>query len=382
MLAPPLLRRGAVGIDANLVYLLAMTAKTHGLGGRLCTLGVQEVRPAPAVIAASLTAAGLSGLAESRGFSRGDSSTFHKCLGFESSESIDISDFEGCTHLFDLNAPGVPATLAERFDAVYNGGTLEHIFDLRAGLRNVFELLRPTGVAIHAGPVNGWVDHGLYQFSPTLLLDYYFANRFDILEMRLVQTRPGNTSEAIVHSYAPGAFDGRSQDDFAGQWLFYAAFRKRVDSTWAAIPQQRLYTVVYGAANDVTTAPRLRYEAPFVLDSGIPRQRSWSVTALPAPAHATGFEWVIPLPHLQHVADDDARCVSPLMLYEDGHAIGPPHAIHDAIRRLGSGRYSHWTDSLRFSPSRNDDARQHQYAYACVDWSTLTPLAPGLVSRG
>jgi hypothetical protein len=334
-------------------------------------LGVQNLRPVPEVVAACLSAAGLT--------AGPLQAPFYQRLGFEAEESIDISDFEGCTHVFDLNVHGVPAALAERFDAVYNGGTLEHVFDLRAGLRNVFELLREGGIAIHAGPANGWVDHGFYQFSPTLLLDYYFANRFDILETRLIQTHPGNPDAALVHSYTPGAFDGRSQDDFGGQWLFYATFRKRLGSTWDAIPQQRVYTAMYGAQTDVATAPGLRYEPPFVLEHGIPRRRSWSATALPGPAHSTGHEWVIPLPHLQHIADDGKQCESPLLLFEDGRPIGPPHAIHDAIRRLGGGRYSHWTDSLRLSPSRNDDARLHEYAYALVDLSK--PDADVVLSR-
>ncbi len=360
-----------MGIDANLVYHLARTARTHGLSGRLCTLGVQDLRPAPEVIAASLAAAGLTG---------GATAPFYGRLGFDAAESIDISNFEGCTHIFDLNAHGVPAPLAERFDAVYNGGTLEHIFDLRAGLRNVFELLSVGGIAIHAGPANGWVDHGFYQLSPTLLLDYYFANRFDILETRLIQTQPGDADTAIVHSYTPGAFDGRSRDDFRGQWLFYATFRKRRDSTWHAIPQQRFYATMYGAASDVPTAPLLRYEPPVVLENGVPRRQSWPIATLPPATHANGFEWVIPVPHLQHAADDGGKGLSPLLLFEDGEPIGPPHTIHEAIRRLGGGRYSHWSDSLRLSPSRNDDARQHEYSYACVDWSTLAPVASPVAS--
>ena len=61
------------------------------------------------------------------------------------------------------------------------------------------------------------------------------------------------------------------------------------------------------------------------------------------------------------------------MLFEDGVAIGPPHAAHAAIRTLGSGRYSHWGEWVRLSPSRNDDARDHVYAYAM----TGSPLSRG-----
>src|SRR5690606_17887488 len=106
---------------------------------------------------------------------------FFERLGFDLVDSLDVSDFEGCTHLLDLNEPGVPQRLRGRYDALYNGGTLEHVFDVRNALRNIHDLLRPGGMVIHIVPACGWVDHGFYQISPTLLTDYYAANRFELL---------------------------------------------------------------------------------------------------------------------------------------------------------------------------------------------------------
>jgi SAM-dependent methyltransferase len=63
---------------------------------------------------------------------------------------------------------------------------------------------------------------------------------------------------------------------------------------------------------------------------------------------------------------------SPLCLYEDGVALGPPHSLHDDIRRLGGGRFSHWGGSLYFSASDNSDPRGNGRAYAIS--------APGLVA--
>src|SRR2546426_7280034 len=167
-----------MGIDSNLLYQLPTTAEALELHGRLCTLGVQIVPP-QAVVDRALLAAGLG---ESNG--RAD---LYVRLGFDEVESVDISDFEGCTHILDLNSSALPSSLRERYDAVYNGGTLEHVFDIRTALRNVFALMKVGGVVIHAAPANGWLDHGFYQFSPTLLVDYYIANRFEILEAQLVR---------------------------------------------------------------------------------------------------------------------------------------------------------------------------------------------------
>ena len=348
-----------MGIDANLVYHLATTAKAFDLRGMLCTLGVQDLPPA-AMIDSALTAAGLSRTAAN--------ADLYARLGFDQVESIDISDFEGCTHIFDLNTPGVPYDLRERFDAIYNGGTLEHVFDLRASLRNVYELLKTDGVVIHVGPANGWLDHGFYQFSPTLLVDYYLANQFDILEAHLIHRL--TTGAAIVHPYVPGAFDGRPGSAFPGRWLFYVVCRKGRASTCDAIPLQRYYSSIYG--NGANVVPGLRYAPPYLLENGVPIRNSSPRRVLPTPRHAVGFEWVAHIPELQHLADRNDRSGSSLVLFEDDRAIGPPHALHAQIRTVGGGRYSHWGEWLRFSPARNDDARSHVYTYELSDLFNYT----------
>jgi hypothetical protein len=226
----------------------------------------------------------------------------------------------------------------------------------------VFELLKVGGVVIHAGPANGWLEHGFYQFSPTLLVDYYVANRFDILEACIIHSPSGDTATAMVYPYVPGAFD-HAVPKLTGRSLFYMTFRKQCTSTWEAIPQQRYYREIYG--NDTEQdAPHLRYAPPYLLQDGVRLDDERSLHALPAPVRSNGFEWMVHLPEIAHASDGIDRQSSRLMLFEDGVPIGPPHALHAAIQTMGRGRYSHWGERLRFSSSRNDDARAHEYAYA------------------
>jgi SAM-dependent methyltransferase len=344
-----------MGIDASLIHHLGLTSRRHHLRGRLCTLGVQEIRAGETTVARALDAAGVAGTG----------SDLYARLGFDAVESVDVSGFEGCTHLLDLNTPGVPHALRQRFDVVYNGGTLEHVFDVRTALRNVYELLRIGGLVVHVSPVDGWVDHGFYQISPTLLADYYHANRFDILEMRLIETSESRPDEAMSHPYIPGEPMRPRSADPASRSLLYASFRKRPDSTWDAVPHQRHYATIYGSPADIAAAPLLRYWPSVTLRAGVPADPPLFQHALPPVVHAEGFEWVAPLAHLRHIADDVSRRRSSLVLFEDGDPIGPPHALHADIRALGGGRYSHWGNELRFSSSGNDDARSHAYSYAC-----------------
>jgi hypothetical protein len=57
---------------------------------------------------------------------------------------------------------------------------------------------------------------------------------------------------------------------------------------------------------------------------------------------------------------------SPLVLCEDGCALGPSHAVHDDIRQTGRGRFSHWHDMLNFSTSDNSDPNGNGRTYTLV----------------
>src|SRR4051795_10921500 len=53
----------------------------------------------------------------------------------------------------------------------------------------------------------------------------------------------------------------------------------------------------------------------------------------------------------------DDPLASPLMLFENGIELGPPHTVHAEIRKNGRGRFSHWQHTLFFSSSDNSDPR-------------------------
>jgi hypothetical protein len=88
-------------------------------------------------------------------------------LGSEELVTIDISDFEGANYLHDLNEP-IPPELNERFDAVCDFGTLEHIFNFPVAMRNCLEMVKLSGHFFSQAPANNYFGHGFYQFGPDL----------------------------------------------------------------------------------------------------------------------------------------------------------------------------------------------------------------------
>ena len=81
---------------------------------------------------------------------------------------------------------------------------------------------------------------------------------------------------------------------------------------------------------------------------------------LPSPKPEEGNCWVVSVP--DHLLSD-RESVSMLRVFENGLELGPAHSTHDEIRRLGSGRFSHWNAQLFFSTSDNSDPRANGRRY-------------------
>lgn len=158
-------------------------------------------------------------------------------FGFETIDSVDVSEYEGASVIFDLNLLGLSQACDQTYDFIFDGGTLEHIFHTPNALQNVAEALNIGGVVLHTLPMNNAAEHGFYQFSPTLLADWYSANHFIIEEISMSLAEPGPPKNVIP--YQP---DNPSIDyNMPGPWSLAVIARKTEKSTSKTIPQQNYY---------------------------------------------------------------------------------------------------------------------------------------------
>lgn len=97
-------------------------------------------------------------------------------LGFGEIQTLDASDYEfDRDHgglVCDLNYP-VPESLHNRFDFIFDGGTLEHVFNVPQALANVFVMLKTEGRMFGVNPLNDWPGHGMYQFTAELIYSFW-----------------------------------------------------------------------------------------------------------------------------------------------------------------------------------------------------------------
>jgi hypothetical protein len=89
--------------------------------------------------------------------------------------SYDASDYEGASHLWDLNEPA-PSAAREGYSVVFDGGTLEHVFDFPRALHGALTLIQPGGHYVSVTPAHGWFGHGFYQFSAELFQQLFQPN--------------------------------------------------------------------------------------------------------------------------------------------------------------------------------------------------------------
>ena len=105
---------------------------------------------------------------------------FFSLLGAHEINSMDYSSYEGATILHDMNSP-IPADLNQRFSVVYDGGTIEHIFNVPQALKNCMEMVQVGGHFLQVNIANNYMGHGFWQFSPELLFRVFSpANGYEV----------------------------------------------------------------------------------------------------------------------------------------------------------------------------------------------------------
>jgi hypothetical protein len=88
-------------------------------------------------------------------------------------------------------------------------------------------------------------------------------------------------------------------------------------------------------------------------------------------AYVAAIHFDKPFPYELPADTPGAPYISRLVLLENGHVLGPPHALHADIRKFGSGRYSHWGDSIIFSSSDGSDPRTNGRLYSIASTTSL-----------
>ena len=176
-------------------------------------------------------------------------------LGFEVVDALDQNTFEGANVIHDLNHPfDKDFEKIGTYDFIYDGGTIEHIFNIPNALKNVFDLLAMDGRIVHATAINA-INHGYYNFATFFFEEFYETNGFQINENGVVRIPDISLGDKVLYtscgknsqfakSVNPSLFDG------VVCWTNFIA-TKTSDSTGDRFPQQGFYLGTWDPTSSV-----------------------------------------------------------------------------------------------------------------------------------
>lgn len=167
-------------------------------------------------------------------------------LGARVLESVDASGYEDATVVHDLNEP-LPPEHRGAYSVVFDGGSLEHVFDFPRAFKTCLEAVAVGGHYVAITPVDSHSGHGFYQFTPEL---YFRAlspeNGFD---PPLTLRRSKNPFSRWYRVADPAVVGHRVERPALIPSLLYIAAKKvEHRPIFATPPQQSDYASAWSAA--------------------------------------------------------------------------------------------------------------------------------------
>jgi len=165
--------------EALLLSLKYVESKKHAL-----TLGRQGIHIWPNIVEYLLKKYNV--FKENMYYEWGYSEILLKDLGFEDVDSIDYSSYENASIIHNMNKPILFES--KKYDFIYDGGTIEHIFNTPQVCENIINLLEIGGIFCSVTCNNNLSGHGIYQFSPEFFLSAFSKDYgMEIKEIYLAQ---------------------------------------------------------------------------------------------------------------------------------------------------------------------------------------------------
>ena len=178
---------------------------------------------------------------------------FFRALGAKEISSVDASAYQESTVVHDMNLP-LPVGLTNRFDAVFDGGALEHVFQAPTALKNCMEMVKVGGHLICHSPANNWFGHGFYQFSPELF--YRALSKENGFEIERMVAHPIGAYGRWYEVADPAEVGGRVElINWYPVALLVQARRTREVDIFARAPQQSDYVSTWQQDKPLTAQP-------------------------------------------------------------------------------------------------------------------------------
>jgi len=272
------------------------------------------------------------------------------------------------------------------FDIVYSNAVLEHITDLGEVAHEIARITKPDGHGYHQ---IDWRDHRNFD-RPLDHITVKESTFYNLAEESFWEI--GNRLRSIefwAHFEAVGfqVFDRIVSERATRNYLAEITPKLRHSlSSYRFWPERDLDKVSGALVMCKLGGPLKELSQQRALDTlalvdavkgasmaaGTTQERlNWHTRSLdaleividPSQFHQDGFMWSAGVEGLPIGDTVDDSGAARTQIYEDGDALGPAHAIHNQIKNLGLGRFSHWKDGIMFSTSDNTSPKENGRIY-------------------
>jgi SAM-dependent methyltransferase len=235
-----------MAVDLNTAKFLTVCRRAGVSFARTLTLGRQRLLVPPKAACALLEQYGQpthkleATLAKGAGYVDG----LFELLGTKELVSVDFSRYEGASFVHDMNVP-LSADVVGQFDLVFDGGTLEHIFNFPCAIRSCMDLVKVGGHLVLVTPTNNWCGHGFYQFSPELFFRVLSAeNGYKVERMIAFEAYPNSEWYDVAD---PNRIGSRVELAHGNHQVLLLVLAKRLHETdvFTHAPQQSDYVRVW-----------------------------------------------------------------------------------------------------------------------------------------
>ena len=163
---------------------------------------------------------------------------FFKLLGITDLTTMDVSSYENAEIVHSLNDP-IPKSLEGKFDFIIDGGTFDHLFDLRVAFTNVTKMLKPGGRIFQWNATSNYTGAAYISFGPDMFYDYFILNNFEDCKVWLAEEANRAGTKWIIYD-----FEGRSKYSHIKSRhpvMTIVLAEKGSNTTWNKVPTQSQY---------------------------------------------------------------------------------------------------------------------------------------------
>lgn len=171
-----------------------------------------------------------------------DDESLFSMFGSVDYQTLDVSDYENASIVHNLNMP-IPKELEGQFDFIVDGGTFDHLFDLKTCFENVTKLLKPGGRIFQWNAASNYANAGYLSFSADFFYDYYTLNKYADCRTFFAASHSMGAQNWCIYEFIPSN-NGESYSIFAPSYLHVMVIvlaEKGKSTTFARMPVQLQY---------------------------------------------------------------------------------------------------------------------------------------------